>query len=134
MKWSKLVFPLLILPRSIRQAYHSQHLEPIRKRMNTKIAILGRGRMGREIQRCLAESDGDSTPARGDIHFEVTWRGEVPGEHTVLFRSADESLSFTHNVADRRVFALGALMAARWLVTQAPRLYSLQDLVVDAKH
>ena len=78
------------------------------------------------------EKDGQRTPSEGDIHFEVTRRDEVPGEHTVLLRSANESLALTHKVADRRVFAVGALEAARWLVTQAPGLYSLQDLLVDA--
>ena len=76
--------------------------------------------------------DGRRTAATGNIHFEVSRRDEVPGEHSVLFRSANESLSLTHKVADRRVFAVGALEAARWLVTQAPGLYSLQDMLVDA--
>lgn len=78
--------------------------------------------------------DGDSSPARGDIHYEVTRRDEVPGEHTVLFSSADESLALTHKVADRRVFAAGAIKAARWLLKQAPGLYSMQDLLVDAEN
>ena len=77
------------------------------------------------------EPGGNSTPGKGNIHFEVTRRDEVPGEHTVVLRSANESLSFTHKVADRRVFALGALKAARWLVRQAPGLYSMQDLLTD---
>lgn len=77
---------------------------------------------------------GDSSPAPGDIHYEVTRRDEVPGEHTVLFSSADESLSLTHKVADRRVFAAGAIKAARWLLKQAPGLYSMQDLLVDAEN
>lgn len=72
---------------------------------------------------------GDSAPTSGDIHFEVTRRGEVAGEHTVILRSDDETLSMTHEVTDRRVFASGATKAARWLVTQPPGLYSLQDLM-----
>jgi 4-hydroxy-tetrahydrodipicolinate reductase len=74
---------------------------------------------------------GDSLPVRGDIHYRVERCGEVPGEHTVLFKSADETLSLTHKVTDRHVFADGAIRAARWLVTQAPGLYSVQDLVAD---
>lgn len=77
------------------------------------------------------DKDGDSSPAPGDIHFTVVRRGEVPGEHTVLLRSADETLSLTHKVTDRRVFAVGAITAARWLLIQTPGLYSLQDLLVD---
>jgi 4-hydroxy-tetrahydrodipicolinate reductase len=77
---------------------------------------------------------GESSPGPGDIHYEVTRRGEVPGKHTVVLRSADESLSLTHEVTDRRVFASGAIRAARWLVSQAPGLYSLQDLLCDTEN
>jgi len=80
------------------------------------------------------DEDGNSRAAAGGIHFEVTRRGEVPGEHIVAFRSADETLSLTHKVTDRRVFASGAIRAARWLVTQKPGLYSLQDLVADTEN
>ena len=72
---------------------------------------------------------GKSEPASGQIHFDVKRRGEVPGEHTVLFKSANESLSLMHSVDDRRVFAVGAMTAARWLVNQAPGLYSMQDVI-----
>ena len=75
------------------------------------------------------DEDDGSKPAKGEIHFEVTRRGDVPGEHTVMFRSDDESLALTHSVTNRRVFAVGALRAARWLLTQSPGLYSMQDLL-----
>jgi len=76
---------------------------------------------------------GIRTPSQEKIHFEVIRRGENPGEHTVLLKSPDESLSLTHKVDNRRVFALGALQAARWLVSQAPGLYSMQNLVARSK-
>ena len=71
----------------------------------------------------------NSEPVSGQIHFDVKRCGEVPGEHTVLFRSANESLSLMHTVDDRRVFAVGAITAARWLVNQAPGLYSMRDVI-----
>jgi 4-hydroxy-tetrahydrodipicolinate reductase len=76
------------------------------------------------------ERDGDArrqTPE--DIVFSVTRRGEVAGEHTVVFRSDVESLELTHKVSDRRVFAHGALQAARWLVRQPPGLYQMHHLM-----
>lgn len=77
------------------------------------------------------DEDGSSIPDRGDIHFEVSRRGDVPGEHTVMMSSANETLSLTHKVTDRRVFAVGAIKAACWLLTQTPGLYSMQDLVAE---
>jgi 4-hydroxy-tetrahydrodipicolinate reductase len=64
-----------------------------------------------------------------DIVFEVTRRGEVAGEHTVIFRSEAESLELTHRVSDRRVFAQGALRAARWLVAQPAGFYRMSDMM-----
>ena len=79
------------------------------------------------------DKDGNSSPDPGDIHFEVVRRGEVPGEHSVIMSSTNETLSLTHKVTDRRVFAAGAIKAARWLLTQRPGLYGMQDLVADTK-
>ena len=78
---------------------------------------------------CHYDPCGNSERTSGQIHFEVTRRGEVPGEHMVLFKSDNESLALTHKVDDRRVFAVGAIKAARWLVSQAPGLYSMQDII-----
>jgi 4-hydroxy-tetrahydrodipicolinate reductase len=74
----------------------------------------------------------EDQPARrtspDEIVFSVTREGENPGEHTVVFQSGAESLELTHRVRHRRVFALGALQAARWLVRQQPGLYGMTDL------
>jgi 4-hydroxy-tetrahydrodipicolinate reductase len=82
---------------------------------------------------CHYDPCGNTKPAKGQIHFDVSRRGEVPGEHTVLFKSANESLSLMHKVDDRRVFAVGAIRAARWLVNQPPGLYCMQDFILANK-
>jgi 4-hydroxy-tetrahydrodipicolinate reductase len=82
------------------------------------------------IMRYSAEGRGTRTKA-ADIVFSVTRTGEVPGEHTVAFRSDAESLELTHKVSDRRVFASGALQAARWLVQQRPGLYQMSDFLTN---
>ena len=63
-----------------------------------------------------------------EILVSATREGENPGEHTVVFRSGSETLELAHRVQDRRVFALGALQAARWLLRQPPGLYGMRDL------
>lgn len=80
-------------------------------------------------QACHYDPCGESKPARGQIHFNVVRRGEVPGEHTVLLKSTHESLSLMHKVDNRGVFAVGAIRAARWLVQQTPGLYSMQNVI-----
>lgn len=79
------------------------------------------------IFRYAAESAATRTSPE-EIVFTATRRGEVPGEHTVLFQADAETLELTHKVADRRVFADGALRAARWLTGQKPGLYGMSDI------
>ena len=67
--------------------------------------------------------------APGQIGFEVTRQGEVPGEHTVILYSDSERLELTHMALNRRVFADGALKAAQWLISQPAGLYTMHDLL-----
>lgn len=55
--------------------------------------------------------------------------GEIPGTHQILAQGPEESLSIRHVALNRKVFAKGALVAARWLFDKkAPGLYDLTDL------
>jgi len=72
--------------------------------------------------------------ARGEdstdwIGFTSERRGEVPGDHEVTMRSATERLTFAHSVTTRKVFADGALRAARWVVDQPPGRYRMRDVL-----
>jgi 4-hydroxy-tetrahydrodipicolinate reductase len=50
------------------------------------------------------------------IDMSSTRAGSVPGTHTVGFDGPADTVTFTHTVRDRAVFARGALQAARWLI------------------
>ena len=63
------------------------------------------------------------------MRYESERRGEVPGDHTVVFSSAAERLRLGHSVATRDVFADGALRAARWVVAREAGLYSMRDVL-----
>jgi len=75
------------------------------------------------------DPENKSTPEKGQIELRAERRGEVRGEHKVIFRNATECLSLEHKVIDRSVFAEGALNAARWLAEKSPGFYSMQDVV-----
>jgi 4-hydroxy-tetrahydrodipicolinate reductase len=56
--------------------------------------------------------------------------GAVPGTHELLLDAPFESVRIRHEARDRRVFADGALVAARWLAQPRPGgLYSLRDVL-----
>ena len=72
------------------------------------------------------------TSVRGDsedIRYESERRGEVPGDHDVVFSSATETLTLRHSVTTRHVFAVGALRAAAWAAEREPGLYGMHDVL-----
>jgi 4-hydroxy-tetrahydrodipicolinate reductase len=52
----------------------------------------------------------------GPIDVAATRAGHIPGTHTIGFDGPSETITLTHTVRDRAVFARGALAGARWLV------------------
>ena len=55
--------------------------------------------------------------------------GDVAGEHTMYFFGEGERIEVTHRVSDRKIFAQGAVIAAKWIVTQPAGLYSMMDVL-----
>lgn len=55
--------------------------------------------------------------------------GSVPGTHEVVFDGAFEQVRLVHEARDRRVFAEGALAAARWLSAGRKGVFTMQDVL-----
>ena len=70
---------------------------------------------------------GERAPGR--IGFSVRRTGGVIGEHEVTFGSMEEVLSLAHTALDRKVFARGALRAAKWATAQPPGFYNMKDVL-----
>ena len=49
------------------------------------------------------------------VDMSSTRAGMIPGTHTIGFDSASDTIELTHTARDRRGFASGALLAARWI-------------------
>ena len=79
----------------------------------------------------LGESIADARDQTGadSVHYQSERRGEVPGDHEVIFSSPTERLTLGHSVTTRSVFAEGALRAARWIVDRQPGLYDMHDVL-----
>lgn len=54
--------------------------------------------------------------------------GSVPGTHELLFDAPFEQIRLVHEARDRRVFADGALLAARWLIGRTG-VFGMDDLL-----
>lgn len=64
-----------------------------------------------------------------EIGFSAIRGGNIVGEHTVKFFGENETLEITHKSYSRKVFAEGALKAARFVVNQTVGVYDMKDLV-----
>lgn len=74
----------------------------------------------------------DATQAEAD-KVAITWerRGEEPGYHRVDWKSPIDSISLAHQANSREGFALGAVMAAEWLVKAEPGCYDISDMLAE---
>jgi len=68
----------------------------------------------------------------GEIGFQTIRGGDVAGEHTVFFLADGERVELTHRASDRRVFARGALLAARHIIDKPAGLIDFSDLVLKS--
>lgn len=55
--------------------------------------------------------------------------GEVVGEHTILFFSAEERIEIKHSAIDRKTFAVGSLRAAEFIVSKNSGLFDMFDVL-----
>lgn len=69
--------------------------------------------------------------ARGPLEIGVYGMrgGDSVGEHTVMFCGDGERIELIHRARDRGIFARGALRAARWVASQPPGYYDMNDVL-----
>jgi len=68
-------------------------------------------------------------PYGNKINFNSIRKGEIIGEHEVLFSSGKETIKLNHEAFDRALYSEGALAAAKWIINKKPGLYSMRDLM-----
>jgi len=62
------------------------------------------------------------------IDMSSSRAGVVPGTHTIGFDGPSDTIELIHTARDRRGFASGALVAARWIIGKTG-WYSMQDVL-----
>ena len=65
------------------------------------------------------------------IHIEAKRIGDVPGTHTVTYNSVVDAIEIKHTAHNRDGFALGAIIAAEWIVGKHG-VFTMKD-VLDLK-
>lgn len=67
----------------------------------------------------------------GEIGILSLRGGGVIGEHEVGFYGDNEVVAVTHTALSRKLFALGAFKAARFVIGKPPRLYGMDDMIEE---
>lgn len=62
------------------------------------------------------------------IHIEAKRIGDVPGTHTVTYNSTVDTIEIKHTAHNRDGFALGAVIAAEWIVGKQG-IFSMRDVL-----
>ena len=63
-----------------------------------------------------------------NLFIETIREGEVPGTHIIRYNSEIDEISIKHKAFKRDGFALGAIVAAEWLVDKKG-IYSMDDVL-----
>ncbi|WP_281297155.1 4-hydroxy-tetrahydrodipicolinate reductase [Flavobacterium limnophilum] len=70
------------------------------------------------------------TPNSKEIHIEAKRIGTVPGTHTVTYNSSVDSIEIKHTAHNREGFALGAVIAAEWIVGKHG-VFTMKDVLTS---
>lgn len=64
-----------------------------------------------------------------EIGLHAVRGGTIVGEHEVMFAGEDEIISFSHSARSKKVFAVGAIKAAKWVAGKPAGKYDMTDLL-----
>jgi 4-hydroxy-tetrahydrodipicolinate reductase len=73
--------------------------------------------------------DGQESADGGRLGIVALREGKVPGTHIVSYDSAVDTITIKHEAKSREGFALGAVVAAEFLVGKPAGFYSMVDLI-----
>jgi 4-hydroxy-tetrahydrodipicolinate reductase len=65
-----------------------------------------------------------------EIHIASVRGGTVPGTHTLVLDSLADSIEVTHTARSRNGFALGAVLAAEWIIGKKG-FYTVEDFITE---
>jgi 4-hydroxy-tetrahydrodipicolinate reductase len=97
--------------------------------MLAQSAAKGRGSTVQELSRFDRISEHPHAREPGTIGYASLRGGSVAGEHLVILATDGERVELGHRADSRKIFARGALAAARFLVGKPAGLYSMRDVI-----
>ncbi|MGN0814499.1 MAG: 4-hydroxy-tetrahydrodipicolinate reductase [Candidatus Coproplasma sp.] len=66
-----------------------------------------------------------------EIGIHAVRGGTIVGEHEVMFAGEDEIVTLSHSARSKKVFAAGAIKAAKWLAGKSAGRYDMKNVLSD---
>ncbi|MBR6071553.1 MAG: 4-hydroxy-tetrahydrodipicolinate reductase [Acholeplasmatales bacterium] len=73
--------------------------------------------------------DGYSPRSKTEVGVHAVRGGTIVGEHEVMYCGTDEVITLKHSAHSKKIFATGAIKAARWLVNKPKGFYDMDDVL-----
>ncbi len=70
---------------------------------------------------------------KSEIGIHAVRGGTIVGEHEVIFAGEDEIITISHSARSKRVFAVGAIRAAKFLPQKGAGRYEMKHLLAEEK-
>ncbi|MDP8217067.1 MAG: 4-hydroxy-tetrahydrodipicolinate reductase [Candidatus Kaelpia imicola] len=69
---------------------------------------------------------------KNELAIHALRLGEIVGEHKIIFAGNNEVVELSHSAVSRDIFAIGAILGAKYIKDKKAGLYTMQD-VISAK-
>lgn len=73
--------------------------------------------------------EGNTGKRGNEIGIHAVRGGTIVGEHEVMFAGEDEIITLSHSARSKRVFAVGAIEAAKWIIGKSAGKYDMTDIL-----
>ena len=70
---------------------------------------------------------------KNEVGVSAIRGGTIVGEHEVMYCGEDEVLTLKHSAYSKKIFAVGAIKAAKWLVNKPQGFYDMDDVLFGNK-
>lgn len=85
--------------------------------------------MDEKLEYTYDRSDRHEPRRENEIGISSVRGGTIVGDHDVIFAGEDEVISFNHRAYSRKIFANGAIAAAKFLLGESNGLYDMSDVI-----
>ena len=73
--------------------------------------------------------DGYSPRSKTEVGVHAVRGGTIVGEHEVMYCGNDEVITLKHSAQSKKIFATGAIKAAKWLASKPVGFYDMEDVL-----